>query len=97
MPIYALMYTPNKEHMRKGKTSSAAAKTLRDTYGNDVVNENTCRRWFSAGGFKRDDSSLKDERQIESRTLKKLLNSEQLHVAIEENPTCTTRELSKTF
>ncbi|VUZ45770.1 unnamed protein product [Hymenolepis diminuta] len=27
----------------------------------------------------------------------KKLNSEQLHAAIDENPTCTTRELSKTF
>ncbi|KAM3181042.1 hypothetical protein ACTXT7_015114, partial [Hymenolepis weldensis] len=27
----------------------------------------------------------------------KLLNSEQLQVAIDENPTCTTREPSKTF
>ncbi|KAM3179430.1 hypothetical protein ACTXT7_000545 [Hymenolepis weldensis] len=42
--------------------SSAAAKTLKDTYANDVVNEKICRRWFSAGGFKKDDFSLKDER-----------------------------------
>ncbi|VUZ49221.1 unnamed protein product [Hymenolepis diminuta] len=27
----------------------------------------------------------------------KKLNSEQLKVAIDKNPTCTTRELSKTF
>ncbi|KAM3182063.1 hypothetical protein ACTXT7_013153 [Hymenolepis weldensis] len=50
---------------------AAAAKTLKDTYGNDVVNEKTCRRWLSAGGFKKDDFSLKDERRIESRMLKK--------------------------
>ncbi|KAM3172467.1 hypothetical protein ACTXT7_014472 [Hymenolepis weldensis] len=75
---------------------SAAAKTLKDTYANDVVNEKTCRRWFSAGGFKKDDFSLKDERRTESRMLKKL-NSDQLQVGIVENPTCTTRELSKTF
>ncbi|KAM3179438.1 hypothetical protein ACTXT7_000553 [Hymenolepis weldensis] len=57
---------------REGNTpSSAAAKTLKDTYANDVVNEKTCRRWFSAGGFKKDDFSLKDERRTESRMLKK--------------------------
>ncbi|KAM3174760.1 hypothetical protein ACTXT7_009890 [Hymenolepis weldensis] len=84
MLIYALM---------KGKASSAAAKALKNTYGNDVVNEKTCRRWLSR--FKRDDLSLKDERQTESRMLKKT-NSEQLEVTIDENTTCT-RELSKTF
>ncbi|VUZ46416.1 unnamed protein product, partial [Hymenolepis diminuta] len=49
---------------------------------------------FSAGGFKRDDFSLKDE----PRTgCSEKLTSEQLRVAIDENPTCTTRELTKTF
>ncbi|KAM3182207.1 hypothetical protein ACTXT7_012857 [Hymenolepis weldensis] len=39
------------------------------------------------------------ERRTESRMLKKALklNSAQLQVAIDENPTCTTRELSKFF
>ncbi|KAM3187385.1 hypothetical protein ACTXT7_002421 [Hymenolepis weldensis] len=50
--------------------SSAAAKTVKDTYGNDVVNEKTCRKWFSAGGFEKDDFGLKDERQTKSRMLK---------------------------
>ncbi|VUZ56057.1 unnamed protein product, partial [Hymenolepis diminuta] len=68
----------------------------KNTYGNDVVNKNTYRWWFSAGGFKKDEFSLKDERRTESKMLKKL-NSEQLQVAIDESPTCLTRELSKTF
>ncbi|VUZ47456.1 unnamed protein product, partial [Hymenolepis diminuta] len=34
---------------------------LSSTYGNDVVNEKTCRRWFSAGGFKKGDFRLKEE------------------------------------
>ncbi|VUZ56919.1 unnamed protein product [Hymenolepis diminuta] len=63
------MYTPNKEHIRhivllefhKGNTTSSVAKTLEDTNGSDVVNEKACRRWFSAGGFKNDDFSLKGE------------------------------------
>ncbi|VUZ56861.1 unnamed protein product [Hymenolepis diminuta] len=41
-----------------------------------------------------DDFSLKNEPR--ARCSKKP-NSEQLEVAIDENPTCTTRELSKTF
>ncbi|KAM3177173.1 hypothetical protein ACTXT7_005035 [Hymenolepis weldensis] len=33
--------------------SSAAENTPKDTYGNDIINEKTCRKWFSSGGFKR--------------------------------------------
>ncbi|VUZ50429.1 unnamed protein product, partial [Hymenolepis diminuta] len=58
------------------------------------VNEKTCRGWFSAGGFKKDDFSQKDEPRV---GCSRILNSEQLQVAIDENPTCTTRELSETF
>ncbi|VUZ46316.1 unnamed protein product, partial [Hymenolepis diminuta] len=54
----------------------------------------TCRRWFSAGGFKKDDPSLKDELRAGCSTK---LNYEQLQVASDESPTCTTRELGKTF
>ncbi|KAM3173715.1 hypothetical protein ACTXT7_012017, partial [Hymenolepis weldensis] len=48
-----LIHTPNKKDIRhtllfelhQGNTSSsvAAAKTLKHTYGNDAVNEKTCR------------------------------------------------------
>ncbi|VUZ44117.1 unnamed protein product [Hymenolepis diminuta] len=72
------MYTPNNEHIRhivlfefhKGNTASSAANTLKDAYANDVVNEKTCKRWFSASDFKKDDFSLKDERRIESGMFK---------------------------
>ncbi|KAM3188005.1 hypothetical protein ACTXT7_001147 [Hymenolepis weldensis] len=55
MLIYTLKCPPNKEHVRhilllefhKGNTaSSAAAKTLKDTYGNDIVNERTAEDGF---------------------------------------------------
>ncbi|VUZ39365.1 unnamed protein product [Hymenolepis diminuta] len=96
------MYTPNKGHSRhillfefhKGNRASSAAKTLKDTCGNDVVDKETCRRWFSPSRFKKDDFRLKDEPRV---GCSKKLNSEQLQVDIDENPTCTTRELSKTF
>ena len=57
-----------------------------------MVNERTCRRWFSR--FKKGDFSLKDEPR-EGRP--KGLNSEELQAAVDENPTITTRELSKEF
>ncbi|KAM3172289.1 hypothetical protein ACTXT7_014840 [Hymenolepis weldensis] len=41
---------------RKGKLSSKNSQR----HANDV-NEKIWRRWFSAGGFKKDDFSLKDE------------------------------------
>ncbi|VUZ39863.1 unnamed protein product, partial [Hymenolepis diminuta] len=39
---------------------------------------------------------IQSDRRIETRIFKKL-NSEQLQVATDENPTCNTRELSETF
>ncbi|KAM3183773.1 hypothetical protein ACTXT7_009708 [Hymenolepis weldensis] len=50
-----------------GNTVSSAAKTLKNTYGNNVVNEKNLQKVV----FKKDDFSLKDERQTESRMLKK--------------------------
>ncbi|VUZ47837.1 unnamed protein product, partial [Hymenolepis diminuta] len=52
----------------------------------------TSRRWFSL--IEKDDFSLKDEPR--ARCSNKL-NSEQLQVASDENPTCITRKLTKTF
>ncbi|VUZ47281.1 unnamed protein product, partial [Hymenolepis diminuta] len=70
----------------------SAANTLKDTCGNNVVSEKTCKRWFSC--FEKDEFGLKDEPRAGcSRKLK----SEQLQFAIDENPTCIVRELSKTF
>ncbi|VUZ56428.1 unnamed protein product, partial [Hymenolepis diminuta] len=66
----------------------------KSTHGNDVVNEKTCRRWFSAYGFKKDDFSLKDH---PGAGCSRKLNSGLFQVAIDENPICTTRELTKTF
>ncbi|VUZ47292.1 unnamed protein product [Hymenolepis diminuta] len=73
---------------------SSAVKTFKDTFENDVVNEKTCKRWFSVGGFKKDDFSLKDGLRA---GCSRKLNSEKFQVAIGENPTCTTREFSETF
>ncbi|VUZ41773.1 unnamed protein product [Hymenolepis diminuta] len=61
------MYTPYKEQIRhilvfqfhRGNKTCSAAKAFKYTYGNDVMNEMTCRRWSPA--FKKDDFSLKGE------------------------------------
>ncbi|KAM3173276.1 hypothetical protein ACTXT7_012830 [Hymenolepis weldensis] len=55
MPIYDCVI------IIKIRQAQQQQKTLKDTYGSDVVNEKTCRRWFSAGGLKKDDFNLKDE------------------------------------
>ncbi|VUZ40160.1 unnamed protein product [Hymenolepis diminuta] len=63
------MYTPNKEHIRhivlfefhQENTAGSAAKTLKDTYGNDVGNEKICRSWFSPSPLEKDDFNPKDE------------------------------------
>ena len=92
------MYTPSKEHTRHGifyclnYIKAIGQAQQKNTYGNDVVNEKACRRWFSR--FKKDDFNLKDEPRA---GCSKKLNSEQLQAAIDRNPTRTTRELSKTF
>ncbi|KAM3180545.1 hypothetical protein ACTXT7_016069 [Hymenolepis weldensis] len=68
MLIYALMYTPNKEHIRhillfefhQGNTpSSSAGKTLKDTYANDVVNERPAEGGFLQRNEKTQRQSLK--------------------------------------
>ncbi|KAM3181656.1 hypothetical protein ACTXT7_013932 [Hymenolepis weldensis] len=72
----------------EGTTATFSGKydklSSKDTYRNDVVNGKTCK---------------KPERRETNREqdAQKKLDSEQLQVATDENPTCTTRELSKTF
>ncbi|KAF2358509.1 G protein-coupled receptor rhodopsin-like [Trinorchestia longiramus] len=83
---------PNAARIQKGNTTISAGRRFKDTYGNDVVNKKTCRRWFPR--FKKDDFSLKDELR---KGCSKGLNSEELQAVIDETPTSTTRELSKQF
>ncbi|VUZ49072.1 unnamed protein product, partial [Hymenolepis diminuta] len=76
------VYTPNKDHIRhillfqfrQGNKASLAAKTLKHTYATDVLNEKTCRRWFSSSRFKQDDFDLKDESRTGDSKLSILSN-----------------------
>ena len=94
------MHTTSKEHLRhvllyefqKGSTASLAAKSLQNTYGNNVISVKTCRRWFSH--FKKNDFTLKDEQRCGCF---KGLNSEELLAVINEDPSKTSRELGIEF
>ena len=94
------MYTPSKEYLRhvllyefqKGSTVSSAAKSLQNTYGNNVISVKTCRRWFSR--FKKNDFTLKDDQRCGRF---KGLNSEELPAVINKDPSKTSRELGIEF
>ncbi|KAM3188079.1 hypothetical protein ACTXT7_001032 [Hymenolepis weldensis] len=79
------LFDNSRTYASSAATAAAAAKTLKDTYGNDVVNERTAEGDFL------------QTRDKPRAGCSKKLNSEQLQVAADENPTCTTRELSTTF
>ncbi|XP_014767866.1 histone-lysine N-methyltransferase SETMAR-like [Octopus bimaculoides] len=89
------MFVPSKDHIRnvllyefhKGANASAAARSIQNTYGDDVVNE-SCRGWFSR--FRSGDFTLKEEPK-EGRPKK--LDSDILEALVSENPAVTTREL----
>ena len=92
------MFVPSKDHIRnvllyefhKGVNASTAARSIQSAYGDNAVNERSCRRWFSR--FRSGDFSLKDEPK-EGRPKK--LDSEVLEAIVSENPTITTRELAE--
>ena len=59
------MFFPAKEHIRhvllcefhEGLNGIIAAKSIQSTYGNNTLNESSCRRWFSC--FQSEDFILK--------------------------------------
>ncbi|KAM3179799.1 hypothetical protein ACTXT7_017574, partial [Hymenolepis weldensis] len=69
--------------------SSAAAKVLQDTYGNDVVNERPAEGGFLQVVSKRMTSAWKTNREEDAQ---KSQFSEQLQVATDENLTCNTEQ-----
>lgn len=77
---------------QRGNNANAAAKSFKSIYGDGVVCERTCRRWFSH--FRKGDFSLKDE-QREGRP--RGLGSEVMKAAVEASPTTTVRKLSGCF
>ena len=94
------MFAPSKDHIRnvllyefhKGVNARTATKSIQRVYGNDVVNERSCRRWFSR--FRSGDFSLKDEPR---KGRPKKLDSEALEAVITEDPSKTSRELAEQF
>lgn len=94
------MFIPSKEHIRhvilyeflKRSSASATAKSIQKTYGDGVVTERTCRRWFSR--FKNGNYNLQDESRVGRP---RGLDSDKLKAAVDANPTVTIRELGKDF
>ncbi|XP_029639658.1 histone-lysine N-methyltransferase SETMAR-like [Octopus sinensis] len=93
---FPTMFVPSKDQIRnvllyefhKGVNASAAARSIQSTYGDDIVNERSCRRWFSR--FRIGDFTLKEEPK-EGRPKK--LDSKMSEALVSENPAVTTREL----
>ncbi|XP_014780614.1 histone-lysine N-methyltransferase SETMAR-like [Octopus bimaculoides] len=91
------MFVPSKDYINvllyefhKGVNASAAARSIQGTYGDDVVNKRSCRRWFSR--FRSGDFTLKEEPK---EGHPKKLDSKMLEALVSENHTVTTRELAE--
>ncbi|XP_059618134.1 histone-lysine N-methyltransferase SETMAR-like [Phlebotomus argentipes] len=73
-----------------GVSASKAYKTIRETYGSDSVNHNTCRRWyrkFQVGNFE-----LKDEKRCGRPH--EILDYD-LEELVEQNPNMSMQELGR--
>ena len=89
-----------KEHLRhimlyefnRGLRAADTAKKIQETYGDDVINERSCRRWFAR--FKAGVFNLEDGPKSGRPTR---LNSSELKNYIEQNPEMSTQELGRIF
>ena len=68
---------------KQGKTASDSHQTLCEAFGEDILSESQCRRWFQR--FRRGDESLEDE---DLATLKKCENG-LIHILLHNRPSFT--------
>lgn len=74
---------------KKGNSAAEAARNIHSVYGEECVNERTCRRWFAK--FRGGDFTLEDE----DRTGRPVEFDEKLlEAALEENPALSVEELA---
>ena len=74
---------------KKGNSAAEAARNIHSVYGEECVNERTCRRWFAK--FKGGEFTLEDE----DRTGRPVEFDEKLlEAALEENPALSVEELA---
>lgn len=75
-----------------GKSAAESHRSLCKAFGEDVISQSQCRRWFQR--FRNGDVSLEDE---ERGRPPQVIDDEQLKNAIESDPRQTTRELAEAF
>ena len=88
---------PSKEHIRhillfflnKGKNASETVREIECVYGQGIISDSQCRRWFVK--FRNGNTDLNDE-QRSGRPEE--LEIDVLKTTIESNPTTTVRELA---
>ncbi|XP_055932781.1 histone-lysine N-methyltransferase SETMAR-like [Argiope bruennichi] len=88
-----------KEHIRhcllyefdKKSTAAAAHHNLCQVYGEDTIDESTCRRWFRK--FREGDRSCQDQ----ARSGRPSQVEDDIDIAIRNNPSLTVQELAETF
>ena len=73
---------------KKGNSASESARSIQSVYGNVVVGEWMCRRWFEK--FRKGNFSLNDEQRT---WWPDVLDDELLKDTVEANPTVTVRQI----
>jgi [histone H3]-lysine36 N-dimethyltransferase SETMAR len=89
-----------KEHVRhcllyefdKSSTAAAACRNVRQVYGDDAIDESTCRRWFRK--FREGDRSCQDQARCGRPSL---VGEDDIDQAIKNSPNPTAQELAETF
>ena len=76
----------------KGVTAAAAGRSIRQVYGDDAVDDSTCRRWFRK--FRDGDRSCTDHGRSGRPSL---VTEEDLDTAITTSPHATVEELADRF
>ena len=88
----------NKEHIRhcllfefdKGSTAALACRNIRQVYGEDAIDESTCRRWFRK--FRNGDRSCQDQPRSGRPSA---FSEEDLDQAITVSPNPTVEEFKR--
>ena len=76
-------------HFHEGINALQATKAIRSVYGEDALNERTCKKWFAR--FTAGDFDLND-RDRSGRPLE--VNDDVFEALLEENPKQSSRELA---
>ena len=81
-----------RHYWKKGLNATSAAKEIRDVEGEDVVDAQMAQRWFKR--FSDGNTSLEDQPRSGRPTA---IDDEALRLAVEQEPSTSTRILSTEF